>query len=156
MSKEVLGTYLNDHLAGSIMAVEMMERAIEEDRGTQLRAFLSGLVNEVKADQELVRGLLEQLGAKENPIKKAGAWLAEKAGRLKMGDTGEGALGRLEMLETLSLGIYGKLKLWLALERAAPRHSELAGLDYKKLQASAREQHDRIEAQRVEAALEAF
>lgn len=156
MSKEALGTYLNDHLAGSIMAVEMMERAIEEDRGTQFRAFLSGLVNEVKADQDLVRRLLENLDAREDPIKKAGAWLAEKAGRLKMGDSREGALGRLEMLETVSLGIYGKLKLWLALEVAASHHAELAGLDYKKLQASAQEQHDRIEAQRVEAALEAL
>ncbi|MBA3258081.1 MAG: hypothetical protein H0T68_01280 [Gemmatimonadales bacterium] len=156
MSKDLLSTYLNDHLAGSIMAVEMTERAIEEDRGTQLRAFLSGLVNEIKADQDLLRELLEKLDAKEDPIKKAGAWLAEKAGRLKMGNTREGALGRLEMLETLSLGIYGKLKLWLALERVAAHHSELAGLDYKKLQASAREQHDRVEAQRVEAAVEAF
>ncbi len=156
MSKEALGTYLNDHLAGSIMAVEMMERTIEEDRGTPLRAFLSGLVNEVKSDQDLLRGLLEKLDTNENPLKKAGAWLAEKAGRLKMGDTREGALGRLELLETLSLGIYGKLKLWLALERVAPRHPELAGLDYKKLQSSAREQHDQIEARRVETALEAF
>ncbi len=156
MSKKALGTYLNDHLAGSIMAVEMTERAIEEDRGTQLRAFLSGLVNEIKADQDLLRGLLEKLDAKENPIKKAGAWLAEKAGRLKMGDSGEVALGRLELLETLSLGIYGKLKLWLALEAVASRHAELGGLDYQKLQASARDQLDRIEVRRVEAAREAL
>jgi hypothetical protein len=156
MSKKTLGTYLNDHLAGSVMAVEMIEHTIEEDRGTQLRPFLSALMNEIKADQEVLRGLLEKLEVKENPIKKAGAWMAEKARRLKMGDTREGGLARLEVLETLSLGIQGKLKLWLALERVAPRHPELAGIEYQKLQTTAREQHDRIEAHRVEAALEAF
>jgi hypothetical protein len=156
MSREALGTYLKDHLAGSVLAVEMIERMIEEQRGDRLRASLTGLLGEIKEDQELLRGLLKSLNVRENPMRKAGAWLAEKAGRLKMGDTQEGALGRMEALETLSLGIKGKLKLWLALEQVAARHPELAGLDYRRLQARAREQHDLVEAHRVEAALEAF
>lgn len=156
MSKEALGAYLNDHLAGSVLAVEMMERTIEEDRGTPFRAFLSDLAREIKEDQDVLRGVLEKLEVGESPMRKAGAWLAEKVGRLKMSDTREGALGRLEMLETLALGIQGKLKLWLVLERLAPGRLELAGVDYRKLQARAREQHDRVEALRLEAAVEAL
>lgn len=156
MSPAGLGTYLNDHLAGSIVAVEMIEQAIEQDPGTTLGADLTRIVGEIREDQEILRGLLARLEVKENPVKKAGAWLAEKAGRLKLGDTGEGALGRLEMLETLALGIQGKLGLWLALEQVARHRPELAGLDFGGLQARAREQHARVEAHRVEAAVEAL
>jgi hypothetical protein len=59
----------------------------------------------------------------------------------------------MEMLETLALGISGKLKLWVALEHVAPRYPELAGVDYPGLQARAREQHDLVEDLRVKAAL---
>ncbi len=156
MSDADLGTYLNDHLAGSVVAIEMIERAVQQDPGTPLSASLAEVVAEIRADQEVLRGLLERIGAKENPVKKAGAWLAEKVGRLKLGDTGEGALGRLEMLETLALGIRGKLGLWVALQRVAPRHPELGEVDFAALQVRAREQHARVEAHRVEAAIEAL
>ena len=60
--------------------------------------------------------------------------------------------GRLEMLETLTLGIEGKYQLWRALERVASRHPELAGVDYPGLEKRAREQHDMVEGHRLEAA----
>ena len=155
-STAALGAYLNDHLAGSVMAIEMLERMVEHARGTPLAGMLGELLREIRDDQQVLKTLLGKTGVGENPIKKAGAWLAEKAGRLKATDPGEDSLSRLEMLETLSLGVMGKLKLWLALEKAAPGRPELAGLDYKRLQARARNQHDLIEAQRLEAAREAL
>jgi hypothetical protein len=151
-----LGAYLNDHLAGSVMAVEMLERMIEESRGGPLEGTFTALLREIEGERVVLRELLERLGVRENPVKKAGAWLAEKAGRLKLSDPGRGALDRLELLEALSLGIQGKLKLWRALERVAPGRPALAGIDYRALQQRARDQHDRVEAQRLEAAREAL
>jgi hypothetical protein len=134
----------------------MIERTIGLHPGTPLSADLTWIVAEIREDQEVLRGLLAGLDVKESPVKKAGAWLAEKAGRLKLGDPGEDALGRLEMLETLALGIQGKVGLWVALQRVRSRHPALAGVDFPRLQARAREQHARVEAHRVEAAAEAL
>jgi len=149
MSRENLGIYLNDHLAGSVMAVEMIGRMLEVERNTALAESLNALLKEIEDDRGLLRSLIERLGEHEHAVKKAAAWLAEKAGRIKLD---EGALGRMEMLETLALGIEGKYKLWRALERVASRQSELAGLDYARLQKRAREQHDVVEGHRLEAA----
>jgi len=149
-------TYLQDHLAGSVAAVELVERAIAENEGNQLAVVLGGVLADIREDQDVLRGLLAGLDAGESPLKKAGAWLAEKAGRLKLGDTGEPAIQRLEMLEALSLGILGKLALWRALQRVADRYPALAGVDLARLELRAREQHERIEAHRLEAAVEAL
>ncbi|MBA3346304.1 MAG: hypothetical protein H0T44_13590 [Gemmatimonadales bacterium] len=157
MTQEALGTYLNDHLAGSITAVEVLERAIESSEGSPLQSFLSELLEAIEDDQDLLRHLLKRIGVAESPLKKAGAWLAEKAGRPKLRDSGNpAAIGRLEMLEMLATGIYGKLALWRSLEVAASRHPELGDLDFEGLQRRAKEQHDSVEIHRLAAAREAL
>lgn len=105
----------------------------------------------------MVQGLIEGLGSKENPLKKAGAWLAEKAGRMKLGGTGDpGELARLEVLEALTMGIHGKRALWRALRVVAGKHPVIRGLDLDLLERRAVEQHDRVEEWRLEAAKEAL
>ena len=151
-----LGIYLNDHLAGSVAALEMVDRALEDNAGTPLAAALAEVGTAIREDQEVLRDLLARLEVAESPLKKAGAWLAEKAGRLKLGDTGEAALRRLEMLEALSLGIQGKMALWRSLQRAGGRYPALADLDLVTLERRAREQHERVEAHRLEAAIQAL
>lgn len=151
-----LETYLHDHLAGSVAAVEMVERAIAENEGDPLAVVLAQVLTDIREDQDVLRRLLAGLGAGESPLKKAGAWLMEKAGRLKLGDTGEAAIQRFEMLEALSLGILGKLALWRALQRVADRHTALREVDLAALEQRALEQHQRIEGYRLEAAREAL
>jgi hypothetical protein len=36
MSDDALETYLNDHLAGSVSAIQMLERAVDDHAGTPL------------------------------------------------------------------------------------------------------------------------
>jgi hypothetical protein len=153
VSREALRTYLNDHLAGSVMAIELAERTIRENDGTPIAAGLSRVLEEIREDQAVLRRLIERVGAEESPIKKAGAWLAEKAGRWKLGGTDEpGELSRLEVLEVLTTGIHGKQGLWRALRVAVPRHEELRGLDYDLLESRAIGQHEQVEEMRLEAA----
>ena len=155
MSDETLSTYLNDHLAGSIGAIAMVERAIVENAGTLLGRRLEEILKEIKKDQLVLQDLIERLGSKENPLKKAGAWLAEKAGRVKLGGTGDpGELSRLEMLETLGIGMQGRRALWRALRVAAKKHPAIRELDLDLLERRAVEQHDRVEEWRLEAARE--
>jgi len=153
VSRDALKTYLNDHLAGSVMAIELAERTIRENEGGPVAARLSPLVKEIREDQTVLKGLIERLGTGESSLKKAGAWLAEKAGRVKLGGTDEpGELSRLEVLEILTTGVHGKRAMWRALRAVAERHEELRGLDLDLLERRAVEQHDELEAMRLEAA----
>lgn len=153
MSRDVLQTYLNDHLAGSVIAIELGERTIRENEGGPVAARLSPLVEQIREDQTVLKGVIERLGTGESSLKKAGAWLAEKAGRVKLGGTDEpGDLSRLEVLEMLTTGVHGKRALWRALRVVAVRYEELRGLDLDLLERRAVEQHDELEAMRLEAA----
>ena len=153
MSRDALKTYLNDHLAGSVMAIELAERTIRENEGGPVAARLSPLVEQIREDQTVLKGVIERLGTGESSLKKAGAWLAEKAGRVKLGGTDEpGELSRLEVLEMLTTGVHGKRALWRALRVVAARYEELRGLDLDLLERRAVEQHDELEAMRLEAA----
>ncbi|HEY7503147.1 MAG TPA: hypothetical protein VH700_03520 [Gemmatimonadales bacterium] len=153
MSREALKTYLNDHLAGSVLAIELCERTIGENEGTPFAARLARLLEEIRKDQTVLKGVIEAIGAGQNPLKKAGAWLAAQAGRLKLGGTDEpGELSRLELLEMLSTGIHGKGALWRALRVVVARHEELRGVDLDLLERRATEQHEEVEVMRLEAA----
>lgn len=148
-----LGTYLNDHLAGSAGAIELAERTIRENEGNLFAGRLSRVLEEIRKDQAVLQDLIERLGAGPAPLRKAGAWLAEKVGRVKLGGTDEPTeLARMEVLEALAMGIHGKRGLWRALRAVSPRHPVLHGLDLDLLERRATEQHDEIEAMRLEAA----
>jgi hypothetical protein len=158
MSKEDLTIYLNDHLAGSVGALELVDHLIDTYKGKPLEEFFKDLRDEIGADQSTLENLIETLGKKESTMRKAGAWVAEKLSRAKirLGDSQEGQMGLLHALESLVLGITGKRGLWAALESAADTMPELRELDYARLKNRALEQCDRVEAKRLEVAHEVF
>ena len=158
MSKQDLTIYLNDHLAGSVGALELVDHLIETYRGKPLEQFFKDLRDEIDADQSTLEKLIETLGAKESAMRKAGAWVAERLSRAKirLSDSQEGQMGLLHALEGLVLGITGKRGLWDALAAAAETMPELRELDYARLENRAIEQRDRIEAKRLEVARQVF
>jgi hypothetical protein len=158
VSIEILASYLNDHLAGSVAAIELLEHLAEISKGTERERFFVTLRGEIKDDQEVLRQLLRALGSKESKARKAAAWVTEKIGqaKLKLDDPGTGELRLLEALETIGLGIQGKLALWRALAVAVERVPQLRQLDLPRLEQRAREQHDRVQAQRLQVARAAF
>ena len=158
MSKQDLTIYLNDHLAGSVGALELVDHLIETYKGKPLEQFFKDLRDEIDADQSTLEKLIETLGAKESAMRKAGAWVAEKLSRAKirLSDSQEGQMGLLHALEGLVLGITGKRGLWDALAAAAETMPELRELDYARLENRAIEQRDRIEAKRLEVARQVF
>ena len=135
------------------MAIELAERTIRENAGSPIVDALARLLEEIREDQAVLKRAIEAVGAGQNPLKKAGAWLAEKAGRVKLGGTDEpGELSRLEVLEVLATGVHGKRALWRALRVVAARYEELRGLDLDLLERRSLEQHDELEEIRLEAA----
>jgi hypothetical protein len=153
MSKDFLDTYLNDHLAGSIAALELIDHLIETNEGNGLHPFLTAMRLEIEADQSVLRGLMRDLGVDESVARKAGAWIIEKFGRAKFQlGWGDDALGLFQALEGLALGISGKRALWEALSTAADPASPLGKLDYTRLIGRATEQFEGVNARRLDLA----
>jgi hypothetical protein len=152
MSSKILTTYLNDHLAGSVAGLELVDHLLKHEGAN--RESYAALRTEIEEDQQTLRQLLAELGEKESQVRKAAAWLTEKLGeaKLRLDDQGHGELRALEALETLGLGIQGKLSLWRALGSVAETIPQLERLDLLRLQQRAIDQFERIDGLRIQAA----
>src|SRR5215216_5106610 len=78
-----LASYLNDHLAGSVSALELIDHWAEAHKTEPLGIFFLKTGTEIKADQEILRGVMRTLAIEESKMRKAGAWAAEKLGRAR-------------------------------------------------------------------------
>lgn len=158
MPSRFLAIYLNDHLAGATVGVELVRRTARENEGSALGGFLADiLLPEIVEDRETLERLMASVGARRSRPKVALAWAAEKAARLKL--NGElrrySPLSRLLELEGLAAGIEGKRALWLSL--AAVNGTEaLSGFDFHALAERAASQRARLEQHRVAAAVSAL
>jgi hypothetical protein len=156
MPSEPLRTYLHDHLAGATAGSGLARKIAEENRETQLGEVMTGLATEIEADRRMLMDLVTRLGYGRNQLKEAAGWVAEKVTRLKFSKSMAGTreLKLLLELETLSLGIEGKLAMWRLLQnRAEPR---LAEFDLDELIKRAEDQRATVERYRVEAGSLAF
>jgi hypothetical protein len=156
--KRYLVVYLNDHLAGSTLGVELARRTLRENPTGELGDFLRGLEIEIVEDRKTLLSLMQALGVAPSRAKVAAGWAAEKIGRAKLNGqlTGYSPLSRLVELEGLADGIDAKLAMWLALERIQDRDERLRSFDLAGLARRARSQRERLEPCRLEAAAVAF
>jgi len=151
-----LDSYLNDHLAGSISALELIAHWVEVHKGEALGSFFVETEREIKADQDTLRDVMRILGIKESKVRQAGAWAAEKIGRARLIIAGDepGSLGLVLTLEGLIMGVTGKKLMWAAL--AAAKLPPLNAYNFEQLQRRAEQQVERIEAERISAVCQVF
>ena len=147
------GAYLNDHLAGSAVARDLLAKMRSQNEGTEFGRVLTALEQEISEDREALLQVMETLGVATDTVKQAGGWVLEKLTRLRFDLTSSEELGRLLETEALSLGIAGKLAGWQALKEAA--HGDL-GVDLDRLIERAEDQRRRLEPFRIEAARRVF
>jgi hypothetical protein len=157
-SMRQLDIYLNDHLAGAMVGVELSRRVAKSNRGTPTGEFLHRLHREIGEDRRTLQAVVRALGADSSPVKPAFAWIAEKAGRLKLNGQirGYSPLSRLVELEGLEVGVTGKRSLWQALGRAFPDDARLAGFDLDALVARAEQQLEGLREHRLSVARQAL
>jgi hypothetical protein len=154
----LLSIYLNDHLAGSTVGVELAKRAAGSNKGTPVGEALGSLAQDIEEDRRDLEAIMGALRIKKSPLKSSLAWVAEKGGRLKLNGrlVGYSDLSRLEEIEGLKLGVEGKLALWRSLERIAPSIEELPSNDLERLIKRAEDQRERLETLRMAAVDQAF
>jgi hypothetical protein len=147
-----LAIYLHDHRAGSNFAINLLEGMRDQKGDRELAALASRVLAEVTRDRDTLQKIIDRVGESHSHLKEASAWFAEKASRMKLTHNDPEGLGTFEALETLALGILGKLSLWEALGAIAEFDDRVRGEDYRRLAARAREQHDLVEEYRLRVA----
>jgi hypothetical protein len=128
MATELLGVYLNDHLAAATGEMELARRmAASAEPGSELATALNGLTSEITADRSALVKIMASLGIPVRGYKVFAAWAGEKAGRLKLNGRllTRSPLSDLEETEILRLGVEGKAVGWRTLRMLAERDSRL-------------------------------
>ncbi|MEA2155772.1 MAG: hypothetical protein QOE11_1912 [Solirubrobacteraceae bacterium] len=153
MTKEPLHIYLNDHLAGATAGVELVRTAAENHDG-ELGEFFQELADAISSDYETLTSLINEMGAKASGAKEAFAKIGAEVSESKFsGDSvGDPEFGTFLTLETLSIGVEGKLCMWKALKVVQDDYRELGSADMDTLIERAQSQRDRLEGKRLEIA----
>jgi len=122
----------------------------------EMEVIFSDLQTDIRADQHTLRDLMHGLAIYESKVRKAGAWAAEKAGRVRLMIAGDepGGPGLVLTLEGLIMGVTRKKLMWRGL--ATANLPQLRGYDFKGLERRAEQQIERIEIERIRAAQQAF
>jgi hypothetical protein len=139
---ELLPIYLNDHLAGSSVGLDLAKRAAKENEGTELGDFLQDLAAQIEADRAVLEDVMARLDVKRDQLKVGAGWLGEKLGRLKLNGRllEYSPLSRVIELEGLIAGVNGKRALWKVLALAVPSEPRIADIDLAHMIARAEEQ----------------
>lgn len=138
--------YLNDHLAGATLGVELARRLRSSNQGDpEMGRPLARICEEIEADRDTLVRLMEHLEIGRDQFKPALAKLAERLGRLKLNGQilGYSPLSRVLELEVLSGLVGAKMQLWNALEQSFGE--TLKDFDFHDLAARADSQGQRLE-----------
>jgi hypothetical protein len=152
MAERALDIYVNDHRAGATMGSEIAAHLRDQNEGRPLGELMAPVAAEIDADRQTLDDLAERLGTSSNPVKQGVAWLAEKASQVKFSGvtSGNPELGTFLALETLSLGVEGKIALWRSLRAIADDEPALRGIDFDDLIARGETQRRALETERME------
>jgi hypothetical protein len=157
-ANDALEVYLNDHLAASAGATDLAGRIRANNHGTALAVHLAGLEQELADDRATLASIMDRLGVPKSTPKQVAGKVMETLSRLRLNErvTRSPDVTRLMEIETLSLGIEGKLALWVALQEVTPSRPELAPFDLPVLKTRAVDQRSGLEPYRLEAATRAL
>ncbi len=113
MNLELLGIYLNDHLAGMTAGTELARRV------SRTHPELRVLADDLEADRKELLDFMREVGVESRPHKAAIGWLSEKAGRLKLNGRvlSRSPLSDVLELEGLRVGVEAKSAMWRTLRK---------------------------------------
>jgi len=127
-AQDLLGVYLNDHLAGSTLGMSLARRmAASAEAGSERATVLSELATEITQDRSALLRIMAALGIQVRGYKVFAAWAGEKAGRLKLNGRllTRSPLSDLEETEFLRAAVAGKGACWRTLRELSERDARL-------------------------------
>jgi len=153
-----LAIYLRDHRAGATTGSNLARRAAEENEGGPFGEFLTRLASEIEQDTGTLERIMARFDVSPDPLKNAGAKVAERLGRFKLNGqlSGYSPLSRVLELEGLRSGVQAKLSLWQSLREVAPSHEQLDEAELDGLCERATLQLEQLRENHRLAAREAF
>lgn len=155
---DLLGIYLNDHLAVETGMVELARRTARAYQDSDTGGVFAELAAEIVEDRVALRQMMAALGVPIRNYKVYAAWVAEKAGRLKLNGhvRGRSPLSIVVELEALRLGVAAKASGWRALREVAKYDPRLDAARLDGLLARARRQAESLEELHVRTTSEVF
>jgi hypothetical protein len=155
---DLLGIYLNDHLAGATGGVELARRMADARPTGVDAAQLRRLAGDVAEDRASLIAVMQRLGVTVDQFKVALGWIGEKLGRLKLNGYlfGRSPLSTVIELEAMRLGVEGKAAGWRTLRTRADQDDRLDAAELDRLIERASGQIELLEALRVAAVQQAF
>lgn len=142
----LISTYLNDHLTGASVGVELFRRAAKSHANTNRGPELAALTREIEQDVQTLREILRRLDVEENKPMMALGWAAEKVGRLKPNGylVRRSPLADLVELEGLRGAVAGKTAGWQVLRALAMHDDRLTKEEFEVLLQRADDQSQRL------------
>lgn len=149
-----LRVYLNDHLVGASANVQLALRTAGSLRGTPLGHDLDAIAAQISDDYAALVEIMRSVGVAPRRAFALLGRLGERLGRLKLNGRllRPSRLSTLVELETLRLGVLGKLQGWRSLAVAAERDPRLDADRLRGLEQAAQRQADALAGMCVVAA----
>ncbi|MER7842021.1 hypothetical protein ABTY98_40605 [Streptomyces sp. NPDC096040] len=158
LRSDLLGIYLNDHLAGATIGTRRARNVAAATRGTPLGDVLEPIAEEIEQDRASLLEIMGRLGVPARRYKVLAAGTAEWAGRFKPNGRiiGRSPLTTVVELEFLRLGVEGKAAGWRTLRTLADTDGRLDHRQLDELLARAERQLSTLEELRLRKAREVF
>jgi hypothetical protein len=156
--EELLGTYLNDHLAGATAGAELIKRLSRAEARRPEGEKLRRLATEITEDRQALLDVMAKLNIPVRQYKVWLGWTVEKLSRVKPNRhvLTRSPLSRVVELETMRLGVEGKTAGWRILRARAAVDTRLDVGRLDELISRAERQIAELEQLRLRSATVAF
>lgn len=152
MPHDKLVTYLGDHIASARRAVQLAEYLKVHGTDGDIRSVAASFSADFEADRQLLEDLALMLRGDAMAPKRPARWRR----RIRVMRRKVGPVPLLHALESIAVGLVGRIALWDVFIAMTARDSSLPRLDYRGLRNRAREQHVEVESHRLRYAMNAL
>ncbi len=155
---ELLGIYVNDHLAAATGGVELVSRMLSRHGGTPYEAKLEQLLDELREERSAHVAIAGALGIPVRSYKQVGTWVAEKLSRAKLNGRllSRSPLSDLVEFEFIATAVLAKRAGFETLLELAAVDPRLDRAELERLVAQADDQHKWLADARREVAARVF
>ncbi|SFN81012.1 hypothetical protein SAMN05660359_00039 [Geodermatophilus obscurus] len=155
---ELLGVYVNDHLAAATGGIELVGRMLGVHRGSRWEPPLEQLLTELRDERAALLRVTRAVGIPVRQYKQLGVWLAEKVSRAKLNGRllSRSPLSDLVEFEFLASAVRGKRSGFETLRIVAEVDQRLDRAELDRLIDQAHRQYEWLTEARREVAAEVF